>query len=35
MASSAMNIPAIWGVAAFVFGVAAFLGIFLYFTKRF
>ena len=35
MASGAMNVPAIWGVAAFAFGIVAFLAIFLYFSKRF
>ena len=35
MASSVMNAPAIWGVVAFAFGIAAIGAVFLYFSKRF
>lgn len=35
MARSAMNVPSIYGTAAFGFGIVAFLAIFLYFSKRF
>ncbi len=34
MLNSALNVPPIWGAAAFAFGVVAFLAIFLYFSKR-
>ncbi len=35
MANSALNVPSMWGAAAFAFGIVAILVVFVYFSKRF